>query len=52
MDHVVTGLAALKIMPKNMESVLKVVDDSFHWSDKAFNVSCIFVYCLLMNAHL
>jgi len=36
-EQAVTGLAALKLRPKNMENVMKVVDDSFHWIEKPFN---------------
>lgn len=39
LDKLVTGLEALQMTPQaKMQHPMKIVDDSFHWSDKAFNV--------------
>ena len=39
-DQMVTGLAALQMTPQStMQNAMKVIDDSFHWNDKPFNVS-------------
>ena len=45
MDQMVTGLAALQMTPQStMQHSVKIVDDSFYWSDKALNVSNLSFY--------
>ena len=49
-DHLVTGLAALQVTPHaTMNHVAKVVDEAFHWSDKALSVG---IFMFEIRCHL